>query len=154
MSRPKVGVTLNNFIAVRIYFKSALKDGRLWDSSAVLDDDFINNAERAFKTVFLRDEKIDHNDKTNVKEYHLKSCAALQSWIDNFVPKEKWERCLKTLRQQKRRKKYTMRRLDLPEDIYISLKILAEQLQLNLAETVQKAVQTELDKFCDKELKE
>ncbi len=137
MGRPKIGVTLNNLYAVKLYFKNALHDGRLWDTSPAVDYETIIATERSFKVLL---------STTTKGKPDTELCTALQNWIDTYVPKEKWERCLKTLRQHTRRKKYQMRRLDLPEDIYFSVKYLAERLQLSLAATIHKIVKIELDR--------
>ena len=63
MGRPKNRCDTEQFSCCQNVFKSALEDRRLWDSSAVPDDDFIDNAERAFKTAFLTDTETDYNTR-------------------------------------------------------------------------------------------
>lgn len=118
MPRPKTGITETNFIAIYHYFKHSIKTERF-------DKDYTLLRE-AEKTLLATNKKID------IKE----SCQALQDWIAQYVTTKQWECCLKALRQQKSRKKLTLVSLDLPINVYSTLKFLSKKLNLNLRETI------------------
>src|SRR5437016_1964016 len=126
MPRFRVGVTRKNLFNVSAYFKRAIHDERLFEKTSSMENvRNINQAIEAFKAL----PEIEWNSVT--KEVSLEEFRqALQCRVDEYVPPDKWQRCLMTLRQQHARKKHYLRHLDIPQNILSTVSILAEKLNL------------------------
>ena len=143
MPRPRKGVTLANMYHVDDYFYRALKDNRLYEEN---DDswELHDNANRTFKKIPPIDYKNEKTKKASKEERRV----ALQKWIDKHVSPEKWQRCLMTLRQRKSRKKLNLQRVDLPMEVYLVVKRLADKKGATLAEAIYSVAKPALDKIC------
>lgn len=143
MARPRRGVTLQNLHQVDRYFYQALQDNRLFKENSVETTRKVFRAKGAFRKL----PSINWKNETVKKNTMRIRQIALQDWIDTYVPKEKWQRCLLTLRQHKSRKKLQLKRLDLQLDVYLTVKALAKKLGLSLGEVIFKLAKPKLDKI-------
>lgn len=143
MARPRRGVTLQNLHQVDRYFYQALKDNRLFKEASVETTRKVFRAKEAFQKLPGVNWKNETVKKTTMR---LRQ-AALQAWIDTYVPKEKWQRCLLTLRQHKSKKKLKLKRLDLQLEVYLTVKALAKKLELSLGEVIYKLAKPKLDRI-------
>jgi hypothetical protein len=145
--RPRKGVTLQNLHQVDRYYYQALKDNRLFKETSVEATRELFRAKEAFQKLPSINWKTAATKKTSMSIRQ----AALQNWVDKYVPKEKWQRCLLTLRQHKSRKKLKLKRLDLQLDVYLTVKALANKLKLSLGEVIYKLAKPKLDQIYKKE---
>jgi len=143
MTRPRRGVTLQNLHQVDRYFYQALKDNRLFKETSVEATRKVFRAKEAFQKL----PGVNWKNETVKKNTMRIRQVALQAWIDTYVPKEKWQRCLLTLRQHKSRKKLQLKRLDLQLDVYLTVKALAKKLELSLGEVIYKLAKPKLDRI-------
>ncbi len=146
MPRPRKGITSANFLQVDRYFTLALRDNRLFDKSTK-GLSILHQAKEAFNRL----PNINWSSPDAKKTSIAKRQAALQEWVDNFIPPNKWQRCLLTLRQNKSRKKLKLRRVDLPLEVYLTVKALAQKQELSLAETIFKLAKPAFNRLYKKE---
>ncbi len=141
MPRTKIGVTLNNLLLVRQYFERAIKDNRLWTLESY-HPDFILKAIKEFNLSA-------HLFVVNGLEMREaeKARLVLQQWIDHYVEPNKWQRCLKTLRQRKSRKRLGLHHVDLNHKIYGCVKELAEKYNISLTQVIYKLAKAELHRL-------
>lgn len=137
MPRPSKGVTLANMIYVQNYFRRALKENRLYQED---DNGWHLNykANQAFEEMV----RINCNKKISREE----EVVFLQGWIDQYVSAKKWQRCLMTLRQKRSRKKHDLRKVELPIDVYLTVKNLAEKMNCAMWEAIDNVAQQALKK--------
>lgn len=148
MPRPRLGITLQNLHQVDRYFYQSLKDNRLYKATSVESTRHLFQAKEAYQKLPNINWK---NEAAKMKSIHERQLA-LQAWVDKYVPPEKWQRCLLTLRQSKSRKKLKLKRLDLQLDVYLTLKTLAQKMRLSLGETIYKLAKPQLDKLYKTEM--
>lgn len=141
MARPRMGITLENMYPVESYFYGALKDNRLFDIEREDSWNLQNDANEAFKKL----PPIDRTNDETREETTQKRRVALQEWVDQYVPPDKWQRCLMTLRQNKSRKKLQLKRVDLTLETYLLVKHLAEKMNLTIGETIYQVAKPVLD---------
>ena len=127
MARPRVEINEGNVTVIYQYFEKALHEKRI----------FKDNAQKSIKAkqAFL--------EVTSTHEKKAKTLAfrkILQMWVDEYVPQKKWERCLATLRQVRANHRYAVKSVKIPKDTYALLKDCADQLQLNLSQTIHSAL--------------
>lgn len=146
MPRPRKGVTYANFLHVDRYFALALKDNRLFEKTTK-GLKLLQEAREAFNKL----PTINWSTAENKKISLVIRQAALQKWIDQFIPPAKWQRCLLTLRQNKSRKKHKLKRLDLPLEVYLTVKALSQKKNLSLAETIYQIAKPAFEKIAKKE---
>lgn len=142
MPRAKIGVTPNNFFLVRQYFDRAIKDNRLWDLEPTSNDKSII-AIHEFNILLAKELTESHATSDEIEEAR----KALQLWIDKYIPAGKWQRCLKTLRQRKSRKRLRLHHLDLNHRVYSAIKELAERFNLSLSKVIYKLAKAELTRL-------
>lgn len=147
MARPRKGVTLSNLLSVDRYFSLALKDNRLFPAKAAKNIDLLYQAKEAYQKLPAIDWKSDSQKKMTM----LTRQSALQAWVDEHVTPAKWQRCLLTLRQNKSRKKLKLRRLDLPLEVYLTVKALALKQEKSLSETIYHLAKPAFEKLSKKE---
>ncbi len=138
MPRIKIGVTVNNIFLVREYFERAIKDNRLW-TLELYHSDFIIKATEEFQMfahLFVEVNSLPIDIE--------KARLTLQQWIDQYVHPNKWQRCLKTLRQRKSRKRLGLHHVDLNHKIYSCVKELAEKHNTSLTQVIYKLAKAEL----------
>ena len=148
MARPRKGVTKANLLQVDRYFSLALKQNRLFNLSSSKNLEIFYYAKEAYNKLPSIDWKNDITKKNSIDN----RIAALQIWVDEYVPAEKWQRCLLTLLQNKSRKKLKLRRLDLQLDIYLIVKALARKQKMSLGATIYKLAKPAFNKICKAEL--
>lgn len=141
MARPKKGVTPANINKVDNYFLRAFKYDRLHRDSWFASHDALYEAKESYKKLPAISSKSSEAKKTTLAN----RCVALQQWIDTYIPNEKWQRCLLTLRQEKSRKKLKLRQLNLGADIYSKVKVLAEKKGITMGEAIQKLAKPALN---------
>ncbi len=71
----------------------------------------------------------------------------MQEWIDKYVSAIKWQRCLMTLRQKRSRKKHDLRKVELPIDVYLTVKNLAENMNCAMWEAINNVAEQALKKI-------
>lgn len=145
MARPKKGVTPKNLLYVEDYFSRAFQADRLSGQGWFKSWNAYYDAKETYK-------KIPHYHWTAKDTKTVaKRCAALQKWIDQYIPNSKWQRCLLTIRQAKSRKKLKLRQLNLRSDVYLTVKILADKKGITMGEIIKKLTEPALQKIYDKE---
>lgn len=147
MPRPRKGVTLENLYPVDSYFYRALKDNRLFEENDV-GWELNNKAGTAFKKLPTID-RSNHKTKQATTEQRR---VALQKWVDKYIPPDKWQRCLMTLRQNKSRKKLKLRNIHVTQEVYFGVQTLAERTGLTMGEVIYKVTQAALDKLHAEEI--
>jgi macrodomain Ter protein organizer (MatP/YcbG family) len=121
MSRKRVGVTLDNIHDIDIYFKNLFKSNRVIESHKLED----LNKQFEAKESFLNLPEINWKNKIATLKTIQVRAKALEEWVKQYIPKSRWERCLKPIRQNKSRRKLRLKRIDLPNAVYQKLKTLS-----------------------------
>ncbi len=148
MPRPRKGVTLANLNNVEYYFSRALRNERMQRSGWFPDYDLFYEAKEEFRKL----PRVDSSDKSQEKISMGKRQKALQKWVDKYIKKEKWQRCLLTLRQDKSRKKLGLRQLNLKADIYRTVKIISQKKGITMGEVIKKFAEPMLKKIYKSEI--
>lgn len=143
MARPRKGVTLDNMRGVLQYFNNSLKRGNLYckDKNGNIENSGYRDL---IKATDAFDEMRTQVYKQKERE---KDRQLLQEWIDAYVLPEQWQRCLMTLRQKKSIKKLRLQVLNLPEDVYFSIKMLSRHKELTMSETIRYIIEPHIKKM-------
>lgn len=143
MGRSRKGVTLDNMRNVLQYFNNSLERGNLYRKDK--NGDIINceyqelmKVSKAFNQ--MRAEIYEQKDREKYQKL-------LQQWIDTYILPEQWQRCLMTLRQKKSIKTLKLQVLNLPEDVYISVKMLSRHKGCTMSETIRYIIEPHIKKM-------
>jgi hypothetical protein len=147
MPRPRIGVTLTNMNKVELYFARAFKHDRLRGRGWFNNHDIFFEAKENFQKLPSIDSKTPQTKKHSTQH----RCDALQKWIDAYIPSEKWQRCLLTLRQDKSRRKLKLRQLNLQSDVYLIVKALAKKKEMTMGELIRTLAEPVLNKMYKQE---
>jgi hypothetical protein len=140
MARPKTQITERNMFHFLEYFESGLnKSDRLFDK---LKKSVREEARSAF---------------TEIREsYYLSKSAQrgefiaqLQEWIDTYLSKADWDRCLAAFRQAKYHKREKRFAVKIPVKAYTELKRYAKAVHLPLGEAIYQAVKNERQRLSE-----
>lgn len=131
MSRTRTSITQENAKKIYQYFAKALQEKRIFAD----DLKKLAEAKQAFyELASTYDETIESSD-----------LQSLQSWVNTYVPFDKWKRCLATLRQIRANKRHDVRSLKLNCETYDLLKDYAHYCQINM----QTAIYNTIKPLCD-----
>lgn len=118
MSRARIAITQENAKHIYQYFGKAIQEKRIFAD----DLGKLAEAKRAFyELASTYDENVESSD-----------LQRLQSWVNTYVPFDKWKRCLATLRQIRSNKRHAVRSLKLNCETYELLKNYASYCQINM----------------------
>jgi hypothetical protein len=151
MSRKRVGVTLDNIHDIDIYFKNLFKSNRAIESHT-LDD---LNKQFEAKEGYLNLPEINWKTQIAILKTTQIRAKALEEWVNQYIPKSRWERCLKTIRQSKFRKRKKLKRIDLSNELYQKLKMLSKRKAISIIEFIEESVNkniVKLNKRVDKKI--
>lgn len=124
MSRPKVLVNKDNAEKIYQYFSKSIFEKRLFKDEST-------------QSIEGKKEFLELGKDFNLAE---ESQKMLQDWIDEYVPIEKWARCLATMRQIRSTRKHNVRSIKLDMETYTILKNYSDHLQISIQETIMKAI--------------
>lgn len=124
MSRPKVLVNKDNAEKIYQYFSKAIFEKRLFNDDSA-------------KSIVGKDYFLKLGKDFDLTE---ESQKLLQSWVDEYVPIEKWTRCLATLRQIRSSRKHNVKSVKLDMETYALLKNYSDHLKISIPKTISKAI--------------
>lgn len=142
MPRARTKITQKNFYSFFIYFSNGIKrTSRLWK---LLKDPAMATLE--FKDIS------DEYYRTSQKDTGELFTNKLQKWVDTYLSKEAWDRCIIARRQEKFHRENRRYPIKLDVDAYIKLQEYAKVAGLTLAKAVYQAssVALSLSKECKK----
>lgn len=145
MARPKTQITHHNVFYFLEYFENGLnKTGKLYDR---IGKDVKDKARSEFTE--LRNDDYLARDDDSKEAFPPK----LQQWVDAYLSKENWNRCLAAFRQtrfHRDNKRYVVK---LRVEAYTALERYAKTVNLPLGEAVYQAVEKENNRLFEESLK-
>lgn len=127
MSRVRTGVTEKNAEEVYQYFLQAIQERRIFE------DDLEKLTKAAQAIVKLTPIRGVNSDVATFK-------TVLQLWVDTYIPPDKWQRCLDTLRQIQSNQKHGVKSVKLSKKTYAMLKKHAEKHKISLQKALDDAI--------------
>lgn len=131
MSRVRAGVTEENAAEVHQYFLQAIQERRIFE------DDFDKLTKAAQAIVKLTPIRDANSDVAVFK-------TVLQLWVDTYVPPDKWQRCLATLRQIRSNQKHGVKSVKLSKETYAMLRKHADKHKISLQKALDDAIKLAL----------
>lgn len=136
MSRVRVEISNSNAMDVYQYFANALHEKRIFKEKP----EILAEAQQAFLQITSTHE-INNNRQLEIFK------SSLQEWVDTYVPQNKWQRCLATLRQIRSNHRHEVKSVKLAKETYTLVKTYAELLQISLPQAIHKAIESLLQEF-------
>jgi macrodomain Ter protein organizer (MatP/YcbG family) len=149
MSRKRIGVTETNFNEVDIYFHNMFKSNRAVGDKSLAA---LYKLQEAKENYYNLPKIVWSNKKASIASIE-KRRKSLNVWINDYIAPYIWERCLKTLRQNRSRKKLKLKKIDLPYQVYSKLKLLSQNQKIPIVKIIEKNADSAIRKMLSKQEK-
>ena len=126
MTRPKIKLNDQKAPSIYQYFSKALYEKRIFKDDKIS----LNVAQESFEKIPL-----EPDDQFKI---------ALKNWLDRFVSKKNWQRCLATLRQIQANKKNEIKSIKISKETYDLVKNYADTLGLSIDKALKKAMESQV----------
>ena len=134
MTRPKIKLNDQKAPSIYQYFSKALYEKRILKEDKIS----LNVAQESFEKIPL-----EPDDQFKI---------ALKNWLDRFVSKKNWQRCLATLRQIQANKRNEIKSIKISKETYDLVKNYADTLGLSIDKALKKAMDSQVLETKDKEV--